>query len=838
MTNQTSDSINYGDDKPLLSPKIAQDLKLSTITVMIVDDSESDRTTYLRYLQADRTRNYHFLEAETIAEGLDLWRSHHPDILLLDYYLPDGEGWQILAALSENSLAPKLDAIILTGQAVDERIILQTMRLGASDYLVKGEITAIALCNRVGQLCDRILLNRQLQRSQQQELLIAKISLQIRQYLHLEDISQAIVQEVRTFLNADRTAIYRFNPDFSGEVVAESILPPWESCMHRQLSDEYFPETMGGAYREGKIFVASDVYTANLSECHLQMLEQFPARASLIVPILRPNNPDNPLWGLLCTYQCFIPRDWEDADIRLLQQLAVQLAIGLQQADLYRNLQRSNAELENRVKERTAELFKRQQEFIALVENSPNVIVRLDRQSRILYTNHIIQSRTGIPASEFLGKTFREMGFPEKNVQIVEDKVQQLLITGEQQDYEIDFAAPNGELAYYKVNVIPEYDTHGAIATVLIISSDITSNVISENALREANRRWQFLLDNVRLIVIGLTSEGIVEYANPFFLETTGYQLDEVIGKNWFHHFIPQHLQKELSDFFGNALIEEDLVQNFQPHYQNPITTNSGEERMIVWNNTVLRNLDNKIIGTMSIGEDITDKLKLDKIKSEFISIVSHELRTPLSSIRGALGLLASGVLDTKPDTAKRMLNIAVADTERLVRLVNDILDLERLGSSRVNLDCHWYDVTDLCHQAISTMQPLAEVHQVQLISYINSLSIWCDRDRLVQTIVNVLSNAIKFSPTQSEVSLVVESLQNEILFQVRDRGRGIPADALESVFERFYQVDASDSRQMGGTGLGLAICRSIVQQHGGKIWAESVLSEGSTFSFTIPHRL
>ncbi|ELS34658.1 MULTISPECIES: ATP-binding protein [Pseudanabaena] len=808
------------------------------INILLVDDSESDRHTYIRYLQSDSTHTYNIMEAETLAEGLELWKTYQPDIVLADYFLPDGEGWELLAEMGKDGLLPKLDAIVLTGKAGDERVILKLMRLGVADYIEKGEVTPLSLCNRVGQLGDRILLNRQLQRSQQQELLIARISLHIRQYLDLEEVSQAIVREVRLFLNADRTVIYKFNPDFSGGVVAESVLPPWESCMHRQLSDEYFPETMGGEYRKGRIFIAPDVYAANLSECHLQMLESFPTRASLIVPILRSNNQDNPLWGLLCTYQCFESRPWEEPDIRLLQQLSVQFAIALQQAELYRDLQISNTELENRVNERTAELFKRQQEFIALVENSPNVIVRLDRQSRILYINSATEAASGIPPSEFLGKTFREMKMPEKNVLMAEERVSKLLATGEQQEYEIDFPSPKGGLAYYKINIIPEYGANGAITTMLMVFSDITSNVLSGNALREANRRWQSLLDNVRLIVVGLNTEGSVEYANSFFLETAGYKLEEVIGKNWFSNFLPEYIQEELDQIFDKALVEENFLEDFRPHYQNPIITKSGEERDIAWNNTVLRDPDNKIVGTISIGEDITDKLKVDKIKSEFISIVSHELRTPLASIRGALGLLASGVLDTKPDTAKHMLDIAVSDTERLVRLVNDILDLERLSSSRVTLDRHWHDVADLCRQAIATMEALSDQSQISVLCDLSSIQIWTDGDRLVQTLVNLLSNAIKFSPPHSEVHLTVESQFEEILFKIIDHGRGIPEEYLENIFERFNQVDASDARQKGGTGLGLAICRSIVQQHGGKIWVESVLSEGSTFLFTIPHRL
>ena len=243
------------------------------------------------------------------------------------------------------------------------------------------------------------------------------------------------------------------------------------------------------------------------------------------------------------------------------------------------------------------------------------------------------------------------------------------------------------------------------------------------------------------------------------------------------------------------------------------------EPRSGFWNNIV-----NKAGYKVEI---VYDNLTVDEAKvkeSEFISIVSHELRTPLASIRGALGLLSSGVLANRPETAQNMLNIASSDTERLVRLVNDILDLERLESSKVTLDRNWYDVLELCQQAIETMQAIAIESQIEILCNIQSQQVFADQDRLVQTLVNLLSNAIKFSPPQSQVHLEAEQIANEIVFRVCDRGRGIPAAQLESIFERFHQVDASDSRQMGGTGLGLAICRSIVQQHGGKICCKETL--------------
>ncbi len=226
-------------------------------------------------------------------------------------------------------------------------------------------------------------------------------------------------------------------------------------------------------------------------------------------------------------------------------------------------------------------------------------------------------------------------------------------------------------------------------------------------------------------------------------------------------------------------------------------------------------------------------------MKDEFISTVSHELRTPLTSLRAALGLLTGGALTTRPEKLQQMLDIATGNTDRLVRLVNDILDLERIGSGKAELHYTMCSADDLLRRAASLQQTRAPKAQLRItFNAANGVNVWADPDRILQTLTNLISNAIKFSPPGTEIHLTARGIdENEALIEVRDQGRGIPDDKLENIFDRFHQVDASDSRAMGGTGLGLAICRSIVTQHGGRIWATSTLGKGSTFHFTLPTR-
>ena len=235
------------------------------------------------------------------------------------------------------------------------------------------------------------------------------------------------------------------------------------------------------------------------------------------------------------------------------------------------------------------------------------------------------------------------------------------------------------------------------------------------------------------------------------------------------------------------------------------------------------------------IARDVSERKEVERVKDEFVSVVSHELRTPLTSIRGALGLLAAGRLDDAPEKRQRMLDLAATNTDRLIRLINDILDIERMRSGGLTFNRTELSAGDSISNAIDAMRPIADRAGVTLRSDGEDLHVFADPDRMTQTLTNLVDNAVKFSPSGSTVDISVRRDGRLALFEVRDRGRGIPDAMRDSVFNRFQQVDNSDSREKGGTGLGLAICRSIVEQHGGRIWAESAIGDGSAFRFTIP---
>jgi two-component system, OmpR family, sensor histidine kinase VicK len=242
-----------------------------------------------------------------------------------------------------------------------------------------------------------------------------------------------------------------------------------------------------------------------------------------------------------------------------------------------------------------------------------------------------------------------------------------------------------------------------------------------------------------------------------------------------------------------------------------------------------------RVDGIVVAFTDVTERRRLNRMKDEFISTVSHELRTPLTSLRAALGLVASGALAKRPEKIPQMLDIALGNCDRLVRLVNDIVDFERIGSGTLPLHLSEWNAIDLLRRAMDAERSTASRAGLSFRLDVQPVDVWVDGDRILQVLGNLIRNAIKFSEKGGEIRLAARATgEKEVTFEVQDQGAGIPPEKLDMIFDRFQQADASDSRLQGGTGLGLALCRGIITQHGGRIWAKSSPGSGSTFFFTV----
>lgn len=226
---------------------------------------------------------------------------------------------------------------------------------------------------------------------------------------------------------------------------------------------------------------------------------------------------------------------------------------------------------------------------------------------------------------------------------------------------------------------------------------------------------------------------------------------------------------------------------------------------------------------------------QLEKLKYSFVTAVSHELRTPLTAIHGSLEMLDEGDAGNLPPQAQRVVTVAARGTRRLARLVDDIIDLERLQSGEFGVDPQPQELADLFADAAESLTGLARAAGLELVVGDIEAQALCDNDRIQQALVNLIGNAAKFTPPGGRITLDASIVGDEVEITVSDEGRGIPPDQLDAVFERFHQVEASDDQAKGGTGLGLTITQHIVEAHGGRIWVDSRLGSGTTFHFTLP---
>ncbi len=341
------------------------------VKILIIDDSAEDREVYRRYLNKQARFDYEIIEAESAEQGLEELEMS-PDLILLDYLLPDGNGLEFLVELQ--SLKIKLPPIIMLTGAGNEAVAVEAMKNGVKDYLVKGKLTPNSLIGAINNVLQQQRLKKLLTKNQRQQQLIAEIALKIRSSSDLSSILNTAVREVRLLLECDRVVIYRFASDMSGDIVAESVNLEFKQSLGINIIDTCFQQGKANEYQEGKTLFIDNIYTAGLSKCHLDLLEEFQVKAFVVVPILLTST--SRLWGLLIAHQCSQFRHWEIDEVELLDKLAVQLAIALQQSELITSLKN---ELDNRKKlegelERLANVLEASEDYIGLADTTGKVL--------------------------------------------------------------------------------------------------------------------------------------------------------------------------------------------------------------------------------------------------------------------------------------------------------------------------------------------------------------------------------------------------------------------------------------------------------------------------------
>ncbi len=441
---------------------------------------------------------------------------------------------------------------------------------------------------------------------------------------------------------------------------------------------------------------------------------------------------------------------------------------------------------------------------------------------KFFYVNEAALKMDGLRADEIIGQTPAAL-----NPDYCEAEFRarlELLVSGSRNfvTYETSHARKSGGSVPVEVR-LQYMEPHAEAPRFVAFARDISERKAAENQIEQFKATLDYIEDPVYMFWPD-TLEFI--YVNQAALDLSGLKQDEMLGKT------PAVLSPDfdLAEFrmrckpliFGlknavkyetchlNAKGElvpfEALLQIIEPEREEP--------RFV------------------AIARDISERREVDRAKSEFVSTVSHELRTPLTSIKGALGLMRSGAVGKMPKPAEKLLKIAADNSDRLVSLINDILDVEKGEAGMIDLHLAHLDLTRLVENAIEANQGYADQYDVhfRLVSSSAAVMVEGDEGRLMQVMANLMSNAAKFSDRGGEVEISLELASDMVRLAVRDFGAGIPEVSQATIFEKFTQADSSDKRQTGGTGLGLSIARSIIQGHGGVLDFVSKEGVGTTF--------
>lgn len=351
-------------------------------------------------------------------------------------------------------------------------------------------------------------------------------------------------------------------------------------------------------------------------------------------------------------------------------------------------------------------------------------------------------------------------------------------------------------------------------------------NEQSQQIKKYQEQKLNVIIDNMQGGIIIFDENGIINFCN-YYVENIFACTSKEILNNKIGLFIPKLNidNKELND----------LISSNAVHFETTLTHDNVVTLFI--DVKINKALINEKESYIMIMHDITELKKMQKIKTEFVSTVSHELRTPLTAINGSIELMKSGAFGNIPEKALELINIVDRNGKRLLNLINDILDVEKLGFDKFNLQFEEHDLVTLINEAIqlnSNYLNEAEV-SINFVSEIDKLIISLDKSRIIQVLTNLISNAIKFSPKGSTVQICTEKSNDYVKILVIDKGIGIAPEEHAKLFQKFTQLDSSDTRKKGGTGLGLYICKAIIQKHNGKIGFDSKLNEGTTFYFELP---
>lgn len=749
-------------------------------TILIVDDSLEDRQFYLRYLQGDEQHNYRLVEAELGEEGLELWQQYSPDLILLDYCLPDLDGLEFMAQLQKQTGKSYLPVIVLTGQG-NEAIAVKSIKAGAQDYLVKGQNTPEILRLVIYETLEKLQLRNQLQQHIDRERLFTRITRQIHQSLDLAEILNTTVNEVRQLLKTDRVLILRLQSDGWAKVKTESVGAGWISLSANSYYDSCLTEKCVEHFRQGVVSITPDVHNDSITPCHLQLMLQLQVKAKLALPITQGKH----LWGMLMVHHCQAPRQWQPLEVDLLKELTTQLGIAIQQAELYQQAQnelRERQQVEEELKtvnkqlnQRIGELFTLNSitQTVATVIDLSTVLDTLTEQITHLFNAHetaislLNENGTELRMTASYTISLNKGNLVERIVPVDQDYVATCLIQRR------------------KVVIIPITDTNP--------STEFPRQILAARQLH-------------CLMSVGLQTKGKVIGTITVACQQGGRVFTKA----------EVQLAQTIASQIASAIENARLFSAVQEAKEVAEAASKAKSQFLANISHELRTSLNGVLGYAQIlRRDKTVTPKQKKAIQTIYKCGNHLL------------MLINDILDlSKIEASKIELHPKTFNFTNFLTEVTEIFHL-KAQQKKINFTC--LTSTPLPEKVYADEKRLRQI----VINLLSNAIKFTGAGGRVTLQLGVSENQDETDGTKLDKPRIYQQEKIKIRFQIEDTGIGIASEELSNIFLPFEQVGATSSHTEG-TGLGLAITQKLVNLMGSQILVESTLGVGSRFWFDL----
>lgn len=498
-----------------------------------------------------------------------------------------------------------------------------------------------------------------------------------------------------------------------------------------------------------------------------------------------------------------------------------------------------------------------EEKYRILTEASPDCIKLFDTKGNLIFINkaglreHRIKS---LKEAIRIGWKAVESVIPEDRVKF--SKALSAAMKGEISVIEIKHTKKGSLREYCEETIVPIRDADNKTVNIYAVSRNISARKKAEEKLKQVNEELEEqqeailnVFDDIKKekekaetylniagnIILTLDKKGNITLINKKGNEVLGYKNGDLIGKNWFNKCLPKDNLKIVKAVFEKLMSGGDKVAE---KYENPVISKTGEQKIILWHNSILRDNHGNVTGTLSSGEDITELKKIDKAKTEFVSLASHQLRTPLAAVNWYGEMLKGGDVGILNKEQQKYINHIYDSNRRMADLVSALLNVSRIELGTFIIEPALFSLRKIVESVANEMKQ--EIVKKKIYFKVNfgrgiPKKMMLDEKLIRMIITNLLSNAVKYTPKNGRIRLQLDKRINNIAITIKDTGYGIPVNQQNMMFTKLFRADNIKKRDTSGTGLGLYIVKSILDQVGGKIWFKSKENKGSVFYITIP---